>query len=276
MGVADIVPGVSGGTIAFITGIYRRLINGIKNLNINFLFSYVKYLTTKKKIYLGNFKKELSLIDFALFIPLGIGIAIAFAVGSMIIPPLIDNHPVFIFAFFFGLILGSIKILYDIIERPNIVGIAAGIFGFLISLVITSLETLTSNHSYPVVFFSGFVAISAMLLPGISGSFIMLILGQYRFMLDALRNIEVFIIFTFMVGAVFGLLSFARIMSFLLKRYHKQTILFLIGLMFGALRVPYDYISSNFSFDAFTIAITFVLCLLGAMLVIILGKIGPE
>jgi len=280
MGASDVVPGVSGGTIAFITGIYERLIRGVKDLNIIFAWFFVLYLFTKKKAHLKRSRDEFSRIDIVFFIPLGLGIVIAFGVGSRIIPYFLENHPVYLFAFFTGLILGSIKIVFGRAKRIDALAVAAAIIGFFLGLTIVGIQSFSSNHSLPMLFFTGFIAISAMLLPGISGSFIVLILGQYEYMLHALRDFQVLAISAFMVGAVLGLVSFARLMSYLLKKYHSITILFLTGLMFGALRKPVEeiiYVNSlnpalGFVWSPFSIILCAVLGLIGLVLVLYLER----
>ena len=192
MGIADIIPGISGGTIALILGIYERLINAIKSIS-----------------------------DFKFLIPLGLGIFTAIIAGSFTIPYLLDTYPAYIFAFFTGLILGSIKIIYKRIKLHKISGFTLGILGFILAFVITGLKLLQINHSYLIIFFSGIIAISAMLLPGISGSYILLVLGQYKFMLTALKDINIPYILIFIAGAIIGLIFFSRIISYLLKLHHS-------------------------------------------------------
>jgi len=277
MGASDVVPGVSGGTIAFITGIYERLIRGVKELNITFAWFFLLYIFTRDKIHLKRSRDDFSRIDIVFFIPLGLGIIIAFGIGSRIIPFLLDNHPVFLFAFFSGLILGSIKIVLGRARRFTVQGIAAGLIGFFMGLTIVGFDSFASNHSLPMIFLTGFIAISAMLLPGISGSFMVLILGQYEYMLHALRDFQLMIVSVFMVGAVLGLVTFARLMAFLLKKYHSITILFLSGLMFGALRKPIEEIiyvdpTLGFIWTPLAIVLTAVLAILGVGLVLFIER----
>jgi len=267
MGICDIIPGVSGGTIAFILGIYERLINAIKNINIKFYN-----------------KENLRKMDLKFLIPLGLGIVVAFGVGSRIVPYLLDNYPAYTFAFFFGLILGSIKLIHKKSKRLNLRRILAGVLMFLFAFWIAGLKTLTANHSYGIVFFSGILAISAMLLPGISGSFILLLLGQYKFMLEALKNFKVLYIVSFLIGAIIGLLGFSRLLSYLLKKYHSVTMWALIGLMLGALRVPFDnivfvkelYPGLGFVWSLTSVVITSLLFLLGIFIIIKIGKLDKD
>ncbi len=278
MGASDVVPGVSGGTIAFITGIYERLIEGIKNIT-NFVNPLLK----------GNIKKasnEIFRIDFPFFIPLGLGIMIAFALGSRIIPYLMDNHPAFIFSFFFGLILASIKLVYKKVGKFSPSAVFFGCVGFMLSFLIVDLNNSLQSHTLPIIFFSGFIAICAMLLPGISGSFILLMLGQYRFMLDSLREIasRYMTVLAFAFGAVLGLLVFSRVMSYLLRKHHSSTMLFLIGLMLGALRVPGEQVflvgklhpELGFVWTPLAVIGALLLASFGVVLVLMIGKYDPE
>ncbi len=216
MGTADIIPGVSGGTIALITGIYERLIFGIRNIDI----------------------RNLRSIDLKFFIPLLSGITVAFLTLSGIIEFFLDSFTAPTYAFFFGLILASACVVYKHVDKLSSVNLLFSILGFLFAFLFVGLDILRINHSPPVIFFSGAVAICAMVLPGISGAFILFFLNQYGYMLRALNNLQFLDIFTFISGALLGILSFSRILSFFLERYKSFTMSFLVGLMLGALRMP--------------------------------------
>lgn len=265
MGGADIIPGVSGGTMALITGIYQRLIHGIKGLT-DFI----------KPLFKGKIKKScssLKKIDFALFIPLLLGIVIAFGIGSMIIPHLLDNYTAFIYAFFFGLILASVKLVYKRIEKSNWLEKSFGLIGFVIAFLIVGLTALTTSPSYWFIFICGAIAITAMLLPGVSGSFMLLMLGQYKFMLEALRGLKLGYILSFLVGAIISLVISSRILAYLLKKHHSKTMWFLVGLMIGALRLPFEkivYSGMEWSFiSGFLVALFLII---GIVIVLIVGK----
>ncbi len=266
MGISDIIPGISGGTIAFILGIYERLINAIKSINVNFLFSNRK----------DNWKR----MDLKFLIPLSLGIGIAFLVSSRIIPYLLDWYPAYIFSFFFGLILGSIYLIRKRIRVFRFSYIIIVIITFIFAFLIASIEGISANHSYWFIFVSGIVAIIAMLLPGISGSYILLLLGQYKFMLEALREIKIYYIISFILGAVIGLLAASRIISYLLKRYHNATISALVGLMLGSLKTPFVniayvkllYPQIGFIWDITSILVVGALFLLGIIVVILIGR----
>jgi putative membrane protein len=239
MGIADIIPGVSGGTIALITGIYEKLIYSISQVNFKFILDFFKkdYKQSKK-----NFLK----IDFLFFIPLVTGIGLAFIIMSGLIEHMLNTKTAITYSFFFGLILASVYFVYKKIKKINYLVILSIIIGFMFTFILIGLGiTNVFGHSYPVLFFSGAIAICAMILPGISGAMILLLLGQYEYLLGVIHNFEFGKIFTFMFGALVGILSFSKLLNYLLKKHHDKTIGFLTGLMLGSLRLPYIEINSN-------------------------------
>ncbi|MBN1644865.1 DUF368 domain-containing protein [Candidatus Woesearchaeota archaeon] len=265
MGSADIIPGVSGGTMALITGIYERLITGIKGLT-----DFIKPLS---KGQLNKSWKSLLKIDFKLFIPLGIGILLAFSIGSLIIPHLLDNYTAFIYAFFFGLILASIKLVYKRIEKSNYLDKSFGLIGFIIAFLIVGLTALSTTPSYWFIFICGAIAITAMLLPGVSGSFMLLMLGQYKFMLEALRELKLGYIACFLVGAVISLIISSRVLYYLLRKHHSKTMWFLVGLMVGALRLPFEKIVySGIEWNIVSGFFVGLFLVIGVVIVLVVGK----
>ncbi len=239
MGSADIVPGVSGGTIALITGIYERLIYAISSIR----FSFLKPLL---KANFSDFKEKLfEEIDFELFIPLILGIGIAFITLAKVISYLLDTQTAYTFSFFLGLILASAYILYTKLENFNFKLIIISLIGIILSYIFVGLNPIATNHSLIVIFISGLIAICAMILPGISGSFLLLLLGQYQYMLNALNSRNLVEIFVFGIGAVIGILGFSKLLNYLLERYESSTMAFLIGIMLGTLRLPVMKISAT-------------------------------
>ena len=232
MGSADIVPGVSGGTIALITGIYERLIYAISKIKFGFLKPLVKANFAEFK------EKLLDEIDFELFIPLGLGIGIAFITLAKVISYLLDTHTAYTFSFFLGLILASAYILYTKLEEFNIKLVIITVIGIILSYIFVGLNPIAANHSLIVIFISGLIAICAMILPGISGSFLLLLLGQYQYMLNALNSRNILEIAVFCIGALIGILGFSKILNYLLEKYESATMAFLIGIMVGTLRLP--------------------------------------
>lgn len=225
MGAADVVPGVSGGTIAFITGIYEELINSIKSLNLNAV----------KLFFRGKFAEFWQAINgtFLISVFLGVGISIfSLAKGLEF---LLNNYPILVWSFFFGLIVASAIYVSRSIEKWNAETVIAGIIGIGVAYGITIITPAEANTSYWFIFLSGSIAICAMILPGISGSFILVLLGMYKFILEAVGNMEIAIILTFLLGAVVGIISFSNVLSWLLKKYHNLTIAVLAGFMVGSL-----------------------------------------
>lgn len=226
MGTADIIPGVSGGTMAFILGIYATLLNAIKSINLKALA-----LLTKRQ-----FRELLSHVSFFFLLSVFLGIGAAIVTLSNLLGRALEEYPTFVFAFFGGLVLASIV---AISSRVRWTAGAAGavVVGAVGAFIIVGLPELQqADHSLPVLFVSGMIAICAMILPGISGAFILLILGQYQFVLNAVRALDILSLLAVGLGAVVGLLGFSRILSWLLKHHEHMTVAALIGFMLGSLR----------------------------------------
>lgn len=238
MGMSDIMPGISGGTIALITGIYDKLIKSISNIKLMFL----------KPLFKGDingFKVQLmEEVDFEFFIPLALGMAIAMILMAGIINYLLGNYAAFTYSFFAGLILASIFILYKQLEAFNIKTIAVTIIFTILAYIFVGLNPMQASHSLPILFISGFIAICAMLLPGISGSSLLLLLGQYEYMINALHQISIIEIVVFLVGAVLGFMSMSRIIKYMLENHKEFTVATLIGIMLGSMRIPAQHITS--------------------------------
>lgn len=238
MGLAQIVPGISGGTIALIEGIYEKMIAAIKSINLTFLVYMLKALFDRKKF--PKAKQEFLKIDLKFLLPLGIGMIIAFLAAAGAVDFLINNYPAQVYSFFFTLILLSAGIVYGRVKEINIKTFIPGIAGFIFAIVFLGLEEATLSPSLPIIFITGFLAISTMILPGISGSFVVLFLGQYEHMLTALSEIIWPDVLAFLIGGVFSLMAFSRVLNHFLKNYYSHTIFFLSGLMIGGLRLPIE------------------------------------
>ncbi|HEC87351.1 MAG TPA: DUF368 domain-containing protein [Thermoplasmatales archaeon] len=238
MGSADIIPGISGGTIALITGIYDDLVFTIKSIDPRFLV--YPFLALYKRDYLKMAKKTFFSIDFKFLLPLVSGITTAFLILAQIIHFMLANYDIYVYSFFLGLIIASAAILYIRMEKRNLLYLIPLTLGILLAYVFLSLSEIQLNHSLPVIFVSGIVSICAMILPGISGAFIMLLLGQYNYMINALKSFSVIPITVYLSGAVMGIISFSHVLSFLIKRYRFVTLSFLIGIMIGGLKRPLD------------------------------------
>lgn len=225
MGIADLIPGVSGGTMAFILGIYEQLLSAIKSFNIGLL----RLLGQLK------FKEALAQIPWSFLIPLGLGLGVAIISMARTMQYLLENQPVYLFAFFFGLIVASI-IAVGIRVRWTPPTLVALVVGTIAAYLIVGLVPLNMPNDPLTLFLSSTVAIMAMILPGISGSFILLILGQYAYVLNAVSNLDILTLIPVALGAAVGLLGFARVLSWLLGNYHDLTVAVLVGFLIGSLR----------------------------------------
>jgi putative membrane protein len=224
IGAADVVPGVSGGTIALITGIYDRLINAISNV-----------VPGLKKLLKGEIKAFWETIDGSFLLSIFIGIAISFISLAKGISYALVHYPEELNAFFFGLILSSAIYLAKQIPVRTTLHFLIFALGVGVAYGLTILPPLSPTPSYAMVFGAGAIAICAMILPGISGSFILLIMGMYEFILGGIKDFKLAIIGTFMAGAVLGILSFAKLLSWLFKHYKSETLWLLTGFLIGAL-----------------------------------------
>lgn len=225
MGAADVVPGVSGGTIAFISGIYEELLSTISSIKPALL----------KPLLQGKFKTFWKEINGGFLAPLLAGIAISVLSLAKVISWMLENEPVLLWSFFFGLVLASIFLVGKQVERWNIGSIAAFILGAGFAFWITLLPPLAPSTSLWFLFISGAIAICAMILPGISGSFILLILGSYKIVIDAVKGFEIKEIIVFAAGCLVGLLSFSRLLKWLFAKFQNTTIAVLTGFLLGSL-----------------------------------------
>ncbi len=264
MGSADIVPGISGGTIALITGIYEHLVHAISKINFTFIKPLIKFNFSQFKV---RFKQE---IDYKFFIPLLLGIAIAMISLAKIITYCMDVHTAVTFSFFLGLIIASAYVLYRQIAKLNIKHIILTIIGFILAYIFVSLNPIAATHTLPVLFISGLIAICAMILPGISGSFLLLLLGQYEYMLGAIESMKFTEIIVFIIGAIIGILGFSKILNYLLEKYKEITMAFLIGVMLGTLRIPLMNIMSSCNFGIFDITSCIIAIVVGLVIVIVM------
>lgn len=264
MGSADIVPGVSGGTIALITGIYERLIYSISKINFKFIKPLVK-LDLK-----GFWRELLDEIDFGFFIPLVLGIGIAMLTIAKVVTYCMDVFPALTYAFFLGLIIASAYILLKKIPKLQIKHIAFMILGLVLAYIFVSLNPIAANHSLPVIFISGLIAICAMILPGISGSFLLLLLGQYEYMLTALHELHFTELIVFIVGAVIGILGFSKLLNYLLKKYEELTMAFLIGVMLGTLKIPALTVVENVTLNITGLLPCIIVAVIAFVLIIVL------
>jgi len=225
MGAADVVPGVSGGTIAFITGIYEELIESINRINLDAL----------KTLRKDGIAAAWNYINGWFFVPLFLGIGVSIVSLAKGISWLLVNEPVLLWSFFFGLVFASIFFVAKQVKQWGIPPAAAFIVGAVIAYMITILPASGSNDALWYLFLSGSIAICAMILPGISGSFILVLLGSYSTVLNAIHERDFTVIAVVGAGAIVGLLSFARVLKVMFAKYHDLTIALLSGFLLGSL-----------------------------------------
>lgn len=279
MGAADVVPGVSGGTIAFIAGIYDELINSIKCINMHSL----KLLFTGKiaafwKAVNGNFL-------FALLL----GIAISVFSLAKLITYLLLNEPVLVWSFFFGLVLASTWFVTKDIKGWNWKTVAGFVGGAVIAYYITVATPAETSTNLMFIFLCGAIAICAMILPGISGSFILVLLGKYFYVMEAVKTLDLVVLGVFAFGAALGITSFSRVLSYALKNFRNITLSVLSGFMLGSLNKVWPWkeveklvsdghevmIEHNIAPNT-EVAEAVVLMLIGFILVYVLEKISAK
>lgn len=226
MGASDVIPGVSGGTIAFILGIYEDLIGSIKSIDLNFL----------KKLFSFKINDIIKNQSLRFLLALGLGILSAILSLAKILTWLLQTQPVLIWSFFFGLVLASVFTVGRYLKNwsPLLVGCILG--GTIGAYLLVGIVPLSTPNAPWFLMLSGAVAICAMILPGISGSFVLVLLGKYFYVLEAVNRRDLLTLFLVAIGAGIGLMSFVRLLNWLFRQYHDLTIAVLTGLMLGALR----------------------------------------
>lgn len=229
MGAADIVPGVSGGTIALIVGIYQRLINAISSIGPELWGIWRQRGGIKGIIDIWHH------VDATFLLCLVAGIATSFVTLAGGIKYLLDYRPLLIWSFFFGLVVATVFILLTEVKRWSAARVAMFIIGMIAAVLISTAPILPATPSLPYLFFCGAIAICAMILPGISGSFILLLLGAYDTVLEAVHSFNLTIIATVFAGMVTGLLLFTKMLKWLLARYYQGTLALLTGFIAGSL-----------------------------------------
>lgn len=233
MGACDIVPGVSGGTIALITGIYERLVGAIGSIDP----ASVKHLARGD---FGSLRRDLEKIDIPFLVVLLAGIGTAFLLMSRVILTLLDNYTVATYSFFLGLIIASAVAIFLEIRSHNVATLAFLAVGTGAGYLLGGLGNFDAGHSLPVLFLTGMAALCAMILPGVSGAYITLVLNQYEFMLAALRGFLLPEILAYVAGGVAGLLLFTKALKYLLATYHGAMLALLTGLMLGSARMLWE------------------------------------
>ena len=264
MGIADAIPGVSGGTIALLLGIYEELISTISGLNFS--------LITKLKN--NGFKSFWESLNGNFLITLVLGIGISLILFVKISANLLTSHPLYVWSFFLGLILATVYVIYKLIESWNLVNIISTLLMIVFSILLTSDSlNISDDTNLFYILICGIIASSAMILPGISGSLILVILGVYKILVEALDNLDIKIITSFIVGAVIGVISFSKILKWLFKNYKSLAYSIMLGLVIGSIEKIWPW---NKSFSAelsnLDLFLSISLVILGFIIVFLLEK----
>ena len=225
MGAAEVVPGVAGGTIAFIVGIYDELIDSIKSINMHSL----------KLLFTGKITAFWKAINANFLLSLLFGIAVSILSLAKLMTYLLTNEPVLVWSFFFGLVLASTWFVSKDIKERNWKTILGFIAGVVIAYYITIATPAETSTSLLFIFLCGAIAICAMILPGISGSFILVLLGKYFYIMEAVNKLDLIVLGVFAFGALLGITSFSRVLSYALKHFRNITLSVLTGFMLGSL-----------------------------------------
>jgi len=288
MGSADIIPGVSGGTIALITGIYENLLQAVRSVGSEMV----------KQLLRCHVKGAMAQVHIRFLLPLFFGISLAIVSLARIMNHLLHHYPVFTWSLFFGLIAASILVVGKKVKGWTGGPILWFLMGIALAYIIVSMIPVQTPEALWFIFVSGLIAICAMILPGLSGAFLLLILGKYEFITGALKNPflpdNLIIILVFVFGCAVGLIAFSRVLNFFLQKYHNVTLAFLTGLMAGSMKKiwpwkevietkiirgkSHDLVVQNIlppSLDkAFYIAIS--LAIIGLIVVILLSRLSES
>lgn len=291
MGAADVVPGVSGGTVAFISGIYEELIDSLKRVEPSLLGTLIESgpVTVWKKIN-GNFL-------LAVFS----GVLVSIFSLAKFIALALQNYPILVWAFFFGLVLASAVLLWRQLEAKRWVHYLCVLIGAVLAFVVSKLTPAVVEVTYLKLFLAGAVAVCAMILPGVSGGFLLLMMGLYGTIIEAIRSFDIASIACVGGGAVIGLLAFSHLLSWLLQRFHNQTLALLTGFLFGSLSLIWpwkqtleSYVNSHgdevpliqqnvlpWKYEALMnnpseLGLACLFCVIGLLIVMLLEKKGGE
>lgn len=226
MGVANVIPGVSGGTIALLTGIFERLINALKSFDVEAV----------KLLFKFRFKEFAEHVDFGFLVSVFLGIGISIISVAKLLEFLFQSYPVYVWAFFFGLILVSVWFVGKSIGKIDLTAVVLFVVGAIVAFGLSMMNPATENTAFWYLIICGAVAICSMILPGLSGSFVLILMGNYQLiMIYAVSHFDMGIIVPVAIGVVVGLLAFSHFLSWLLSRYASQTMAVLTGFIFGSL-----------------------------------------
>jgi len=231
MGAANVIPGVSGGTIALITGIYERLINAIKSADLNAI----------KHLLKGEWRLFWTLTDGSFLLALFAGIGFSIVTLAKLLEYLLATRETLTMAFFFGLILVSIYFVGKTVRQWSLTAVIALIVGIVVAVGIALLAPASENNAFGYVFLCGIVAMSSMILPGLSGSFVLIIMGNYALILSAIGNANLSILLPLALGCAFGLIAFSHLLALIFKHFHDQTIALMTGFIAGSLAIIWPW-----------------------------------
>lgn len=241
MGTANIIPGVSGGTIALIVGIFERLINAIKSFNLIALGLLLK----------GDFKGFAKHTDLYFLLALFAGVGVAIISLARIFDFLFQEFPVYIWSYFFGLILASVYFVGKTVEKWSAATVISFIVGSAFAIALTFMNPATENSNFMYLILCGVAAVCSMILPGLSGSFVLILMGNYQLIaIDAINNLRFEILFPVLIGAVFGLLGFSYLLSWIFKKFRNQTIALLTGFILGSLGIIWPWKNAIFMLNS--------------------------
>ena len=283
IGSANVIPGVSGGTIALITGVFERLINALKSCN----------LTAIKLLFTGKFKEFAQHIDLWFLASLGSGVVVAILSIARLFEFLFAEYPIYLWSFFFGMILVSIYYVGITIEKFNWKVMLSFIIGTAIALLIAFGTPANENSNILYLLICGAVATCSMILPGLSGSFVLVLMGNYQLiMIDAVNDLNLKILLPVVLGGVVGLLAFSHLLSWIFKNYRDITIAVLTGFIFGSMPIiwpwkndvityfgseakvtGYEYYFPEFNME---FATALVIMLIGAALIVLTEKMAKK
>lgn len=283
IGTANVIPGVSGGTIALLTGIFERLIDSLKSFN----------LTAIKLLFSGKFKEFAKYTDLIFLCSVGCGVLIAILSVARIFDYLFEHHPIYLWSFFFGLILTSIYYVGITIEKWDWKVVLSFIIGTAIALFIAFGKPAKENDNLIYLLICGAVATCSMILPGLSGSFVLVLMGNYQLiMIDAVTDLNLKILIPVIIGGVVGLIAFSHVLSWILKKYRNITIALLTGFILGSMPIiwpwkntvitivgneeittGYDYFLPEMNIQ---FAIALVIILIGASIIVLTEKIAKK
>lgn len=283
VGSANVIPGVSGGTIALITGIFERLIDALKSLN----------LTAIKLFFTGKFKEFAKHTDLWFLVSVGSGVVVAILTIARLFEFMFENYPIYLWSFFFGMILVSIYYVGITIEKFNWKVIVSFLIGTAIALFIAFGTPAKENSNFIYLLICGAVATCSMILPGLSGSFVLVLMGNYQLiMIDAVNDLNLKILLPVVLGGVVGLLAFSHLLSWIFKNYRDITIAVLTGFILGSMPIiwpwkndvityfgseakvtGYEYFFPEFNME---FAIALVIMLIGAGIIVLTEKMAKK